>query len=83
MQNNQHYLIEKIVRLRIYEDRYWKEHCFALDANGLIDKVRLNLLILLAVASDDYSSLDYNPTKCCNDIGSRPGVLWWSVHRDK
>eukprot|EP00511_Aplanochytrium_stocchinoi_P003042 CAMPEP_0204827606 /NCGR_PEP_ID=MMETSP1346-20131115/5040_1 /ASSEMBLY_ACC=CAM_ASM_000771 /TAXON_ID=215587 /ORGANISM="Aplanochytrium stocchinoi, Strain GSBS06" /LENGTH=326 /DNA_ID=CAMNT_0051956101 /DNA_START=78 /DNA_END=1058 /DNA_ORIENTATION=+ len=31
-------LIEKIVRLRIYESRYWKEHCFGLTAELLVDK---------------------------------------------
>ena len=35
-------LIEKIIRLRIYESRYWKEHCFALTGELLVDKaVRL------------------------------------------
>jgi len=31
-------LIEKIVRLRIYESRYWKEQCFGLTAELLVDK---------------------------------------------
>mmetsp|Transcript_3176 Transcript_3176/g.11485 ORF Transcript_3176/g.11485 Transcript_3176/m.11485 type:complete len:220 (+) Transcript_3176:171-830(+) len=31
-------LIEKILRTRIYESRYWKEHCFALTAETLVDK---------------------------------------------
>jgi hypothetical protein len=31
-------LIEKIVRTRIYESSYWKEHCFGLSAELLVDK---------------------------------------------
>lgn len=36
------HLIEKIVRSRIYDNPYWKEHCFALDAETILDKVRLS-----------------------------------------
>ena len=32
------YLVEKIVRNKIYDNAYWKEHCFALTADSLIDK---------------------------------------------
>ncbi|KAF6775119.1 hypothetical protein AHF37_06164 [Paragonimus kellicotti] len=35
---NPQYLIEKIIRSRIYESKYWKEHCFALTAEILVDK---------------------------------------------
>ncbi|XP_074643921.1 pre-mRNA-splicing factor 38A-like [Tubulanus polymorphus] len=35
---NPQYLIEKITRSRIYECRYWKEQCFALSAELLVDK---------------------------------------------
>jgi len=28
---NPQYLVEKIIRSRIYECRYWKEECFALS----------------------------------------------------
>jgi pre-mRNA-splicing factor 38A len=35
---NPQYLIEKIVRTRVYASRYWKEHCFGLTAETLIDK---------------------------------------------
>jgi pre-mRNA-splicing factor 38A len=27
---NPQHLVEKIIRLRVYESRYWKEDCFAL-----------------------------------------------------
>ena len=28
---NPQYLVEKIIRTRIYESKYWKEQCFALS----------------------------------------------------
>jgi hypothetical protein len=31
-------LVEKILRMRIYAHAYWKEHCFALSAETLVDK---------------------------------------------
>ena len=35
---NPQYLVEKIIRTRIYECKYWKEQCFALTAELLVDK---------------------------------------------
>lgn len=35
---NPQYLVEKIIRTRIYESKYWKEECFALSAELLVDK---------------------------------------------
>lgn len=35
---NPQYLIEKITRLKIYNSIYWKEQCFGLTAETLIDK---------------------------------------------
>lgn len=35
---NPQYLVEKIIRSRIYDSRYWKEECFALTAELLVDK---------------------------------------------
>ncbi|CAF1631890.1 unnamed protein product, partial [Didymodactylos carnosus] len=35
---NPQYLIEKIIRTRIYDSQYWKETCFALSAELLVDK---------------------------------------------
>lgn len=35
---NPQYLIEKIVRSRIYDSQYWKESCFALTAELMVDK---------------------------------------------
>ena len=31
-------LVEKILRNRIYANLYWKEHCFGLNAESLVDK---------------------------------------------
>lgn len=33
---NPQYLIEKIIRTRIYESRYWKEDCFALSGKHIV-----------------------------------------------
>jgi len=35
---NPQYLVEKIIRSRIYDCKYWKEECFALTAELLVDK---------------------------------------------
>ncbi|RDB21184.1 Pre-mRNA-splicing factor 38A [Hypsizygus marmoreus] len=35
---NPQFLVETVIRNRIYESNYWKEHCFALTAESLIDK---------------------------------------------
>ncbi|KAI0270041.1 PRP38 family-domain-containing protein [Gloeopeniophorella convolvens] len=34
---NPQFLVETVIRNRIYESPYWKEHCFALTAESLID----------------------------------------------
>ncbi|KAL6051882.1 hypothetical protein STEG23_000246 [Scotinomys teguina] len=36
---NPQYLVEKIIRTRIYESKYWKEECFGLTAELVVDKV--------------------------------------------
>ncbi|XP_063722486.1 pre-mRNA-splicing factor 38A-like [Symsagittifera roscoffensis] len=35
---NPQYLVEKIIRSRIYDCKYWKEHCFALTSEILVDR---------------------------------------------
>jgi pre-mRNA-splicing factor 38A len=32
------HLVERIVRGRVLESQYWQQHCFALNAEGLVDK---------------------------------------------
>ncbi|KAN0062475.1 hypothetical protein ACQY0O_005006 [Thecaphora frezii] len=34
---NPQFLVEKTIRSRIYDSRYWKEHCFALTAESILD----------------------------------------------
>lgn len=36
---NPQYLIEKIIRSRIYDSKYWKEQCFALTAGEFPCKI--------------------------------------------
>ena len=44
---NPQYLVEKIIRSRIYDSKYWKEECFALTAELLVDKaMELRYLII-------------------------------------
>lgn len=35
---NPQYLIEKIIRSRVYDSMFWKEQCFALTAELMVDK---------------------------------------------
>jgi PRP38 family len=42
-------LVEKIVRSKIYDCQYWKEHCFGLTAESLIDKARPRLRARLPI----------------------------------
>jgi pre-mRNA-splicing factor 38A len=35
---NPQYLIEKIIRTRIYDSVFWKEQCFGLSAELIVDK---------------------------------------------
>ncbi|KAH8117621.1 PRP38-domain-containing protein [Phellopilus nigrolimitatus] len=40
---NPQFLVETVIRNRIYESQFWKEHCFALTAETLIDRaIELN-----------------------------------------
>ncbi|KAK6011169.1 PRP38 family protein, partial [Ostertagia ostertagi] len=35
---NPQFLVEKIIRQRIYDSKYWKESCFALSADLIVDR---------------------------------------------
>ena len=35
---NPQFLIEKITRLKIYNSVYWKEHCFGITSESIVDK---------------------------------------------
>jgi len=44
-------LVEKIVRLRVLESAYWRQHCFALSAEGLVERAA-ELDVVGGVASE-------------------------------
>ena len=46
---NPQYLVEKIIRSRIYENKYWKEQCFALSGEVFERAVVTKLIILECV----------------------------------
>lgn len=41
---NPQYLVEKIIRSRIYESKYWKEECFALSGDYLNGRLILKII---------------------------------------
>ena len=41
---NPQYLVEKIIRTRIYDSKYWKEECFALTGKYYL--LFINLFVL-------------------------------------
>ena len=43
---NPQYLIEKIIRTRIYDCRFWKEDCFALTGKILLFSFLLFLIVI-------------------------------------
>ena len=43
---NPQYLVEKIIRTRIYECRYWKEECFALSGKFHFTDFKLSLVFV-------------------------------------
>ena len=55
---NPQYLIEKIIRSRIYDSKYWKEHCFALTAELLVDKA-MELKYVGGVYSGNTTPVSY------------------------
>jgi hypothetical protein len=36
---NPQHLVEKITRSKIYNSMFWKEHCFALNAETIVDRM--------------------------------------------
>ena len=45
---NPQYLVEKIIRMRIYDSKYWKEECFALTGIS-INKYHLIISIIFGL----------------------------------
>ncbi|KAH9065281.1 PRP38 family-domain-containing protein [Lactarius vividus] len=58
---NPQFLVETVIRNRIYESAYWKEHCFALTAESLIDpaiKLRsIGGILLEYLQADEFKYL--------------------------
>ena len=50
---NPQYLVEKIIRTRVYESKYWKEECFALSG-VYISSVKLDSPHLRLIASESH-----------------------------
>ena len=44
---NPQYLVEKIIRTRVYDSRYWKEECFALNGNLQSSIIGASIMYLL------------------------------------
>jgi pre-mRNA-splicing factor 38A len=40
---NPQHLVEKIIRSRVYDCRYWKEECFALTGNPAQNKLNMTI----------------------------------------
>ena len=55
---NPQFLIEKITRLKIWGARYWKEHCFGLGEEGIVDKA-IKLKYLGGVYGGDRRPTDF------------------------
>ena len=52
---NPQYIIEKIIRTRVYESKYWKEECFALTAELVVDKaMELKLVEINTILFVDF-----------------------------
>ncbi|KAJ2742367.1 hypothetical protein GGI20_004532 [Coemansia sp. BCRC 34301] len=57
---NPQFLIDKIFRQRIYNSRYWKEHCFGLTVTGLMEKA-VDLQAIGREYGDSHRPLEF----CC------------------
>ena len=58
---NPQYLVEKIIRTRVYDSRYWKEECFALNGRSHFHYVRTNSILSIAaeILVDKAMELDH------------------------
>ncbi|WFC99332.1 hypothetical protein MYAM1_002076 [Malassezia yamatoensis] len=56
---NPQFLIERVVRARIYDSMYWKQDCFALNATSLLDKA-----VDLEYVGGTYGMLRPSPFLC-------------------
>lgn len=58
---NPQYLVEKIIRTRIYESKYWKEECFGLTGEYSKLASRLTLAKLDCFTSSNKSAAQKGP----------------------
>ena len=48
---NPQYLVEKIIRTRIYDSKYWKEQCFGLSCKPLLQDFKGRAILYAAEVS--------------------------------
>ena len=60
---NPQYLVEKIIRTRIYESKYWKEECFALSGMCQTMPTIVLLSVLPSVVLYDRASPKTGPAR--------------------
>lgn len=69
---NPQYLVEKIIRSRVYDSKYWKEECFALTAELLVDKAMelrlVNFPCSIYVSQINYYFYIYSILLPCMDF---------------
>ncbi|SHO79427.1 Uncharacterized protein MSYG_3776 [Malassezia sympodialis ATCC 42132] len=56
---NPQFLVERVIRTRIYDSTYWKQDCFALNAASLVDKA-----VELTYVGGTYGALRPSPFLC-------------------
>ncbi|WFD28349.1 hypothetical protein MNAN1_003358 [Malassezia nana] len=56
---NPQFLVERVIRTRIYDSTYWKQDCFALNAASLVDKA-----MELTYVGGTYGALRPSPFLC-------------------
>ena len=57
---NPQYLVEKIIRTRIYESKYWKEECFALTGKVTLQDIHSFIFSLLLVLHTAQMQMRFN-----------------------
>ncbi|KAJ7231471.1 PRP38 family-domain-containing protein [Mycena haematopus] len=74
---NPQFLVETVIRNRIWESQYWKEHCFALTAESIIDKA-IELKFIGGVYGGNQRPTDFLSLllKCFKSSQRRR--FWWN-----
>ncbi|MEQ2185079.1 hypothetical protein GOODEAATRI_014591 [Goodea atripinnis] len=84
---NPQYLVEKIIRTRIYESKYWKEECFGLTGQ-YVRLLGAMYMRLTGTAVDCYKYLeplynDYRKIKIQNRNGGESEEIHQGWYRDE